>query len=289
MPRLKVTRREKEIINEIVYCKKKYAEGVATANEGLKNWARSQAKKYYAQLPSDLATFLKGVGYEEAHRYYLLLVVVGEEKPKPKPEPKPKPPAPKPEPEPEIPPPKPKELTMSQYRAVKSEFDQVGIPEWVWWPIMMCESGGNPNAHRVTRWEDSRGLFQINVAANPSYKRYDLYNPVVNARLIAEGWMLPVWRRAGINRDEPNFAAVKAVYKDGIRPAWTSSLEKKCENYYYQVKTGYYDASDGHYQVIQNQKADIDFSGGIKALGELAKGYAEAFGDFSQKIRKGEL
>lgn len=50
--------------------------------------------------------------------------------------------------------------------------------------IAFCESGFNTSAHN-TAGEDSRGLMQINVAsnANPQYKSYDLFNPVINTKI----------------------------------------------------------------------------------------------------------
>ncbi|HEY6022324.1 MAG TPA: transglycosylase SLT domain-containing protein, partial [Candidatus Paceibacterota bacterium] len=48
------------------------------------------------------------------------------------------------------------------YNSVKSVFDQQGVPEYVWFPIMQFESGGNPNA--VGDSGVSIGLFQLNTA-----------------------------------------------------------------------------------------------------------------------------
>jgi len=50
--------------------------------------------------------------------------------------------------------------------------------------IARCESSFDTTAHN-DRGEDSRGLMQINVAANanPQYYNLDLFNPVINARI----------------------------------------------------------------------------------------------------------
>lgn len=50
--------------------------------------------------------------------------------------------------------------------------------------IAYCESGYNSNAHNLAG-EDSRGLMQINVAANanPQYKNYNLFDPGINTRV----------------------------------------------------------------------------------------------------------
>ena len=47
--------------------------------------------------------------------------------------------------------------------------------------VAMAESSGNPTAHLLTSREDSRGLWQINVRAHPSYDANRLYDPAYNA------------------------------------------------------------------------------------------------------------
>ena len=47
--------------------------------------------------------------------------------------------------------------------------------------IAECESGFDTDAHNLTNREDSRGLMQINVMANPVYYTWDLYDPYQNA------------------------------------------------------------------------------------------------------------
>jgi cell wall-associated NlpC family hydrolase len=52
--------------------------------------------------------------------------------------------------------------------------------------IALAESGGHPRSHNASG-EDSRGLWQINAAAHPELaNRYDLYDPVHNARAAFE-------------------------------------------------------------------------------------------------------
>lgn len=48
--------------------------------------------------------------------------------------------------------------------------------------VALAESNGNPSAHN-TNGEDSRGLWQINVAAHPQYASYNLYDPLTNAQV----------------------------------------------------------------------------------------------------------
>jgi hypothetical protein len=48
--------------------------------------------------------------------------------------------------------------------------------------VCTCESGGNPNARALTAYEDSRGLWQVNLLAHPQYASVDLYDPAVNVQ-----------------------------------------------------------------------------------------------------------
>lgn len=67
--------------------------------------------------------------------------------------------------------------------------------------IAIRESGGNPNAHAVVTQpppgflpEDSRGLWQINVLANPRYAEQNLYDPKVNARAALDLYRAAGWK-----------------------------------------------------------------------------------------------
>ena len=61
--------------------------------------------------------------------------------------------------------------------------------------VCMAESRGDPTAHN-TNGEDSRGIFQINVApnANPGYAAEDLFDPWTNARVAHEIWQARGWQ-----------------------------------------------------------------------------------------------
>lgn len=51
--------------------------------------------------------------------------------------------------------------------------------------ICFCESNFETTAHN-TNGEDSRGLMQINIQANPKYKNLDLFDPETNAAVAFE-------------------------------------------------------------------------------------------------------
>ena len=61
--------------------------------------------------------------------------------------------------------------------------------------VCTAESGGDPTAH-ATIGEDSRGLFQINVApgAHPQLAAQDLYDPWVNAENALTLWQSSGWQ-----------------------------------------------------------------------------------------------
>lgn len=81
-----------------------------------------------------------------------------------------------------------------QYRALIQRY----WPRAEWenaYRVMMAESSGNPAAHN-TNGEDSRGLYQLNVAANanPSLAGENLYDPETNVRLAAQMWQERGWQ-----------------------------------------------------------------------------------------------
>ncbi len=108
---------------------------------------------------------------------------------------------------------------------VRSIANEYGIPEYVWLPILMSESGGNPNARALSTTEDSRGLFQINSAVHPQYANNNLYDPEVNARIAFSDFINPVWQT--VKDDNSMTAADKTAYvwKNGIRPKWTNEKD----------------------------------------------------------------
>lgn len=52
--------------------------------------------------------------------------------------------------------------------------------------IGMAESSGDPTARALTKYEDSRGLYQINLMAHPQYKGIDMSDPYENAKAAYE-------------------------------------------------------------------------------------------------------
>ncbi len=109
------------------------------------------------------------------------------------------------------------------YEKVKAIADEFGIPDYIWESVMMEESAGNPNAHANTSTEDSRGLFQINIKANPQYANKNLFDPEVNARIAFSDFINPVWQTIK-NRSDLTAADKSAyVWKEGIRPQWTDA------------------------------------------------------------------
>lgn len=73
----------------------------------------------------------------------------------------------------------------SVLQQIKSIFDAYGVPVWVWYPILIAESSGDPNA--VGDDGCSFGLFQLNQCAGQGmgHSSTDLFDPIKNAQIAA--------------------------------------------------------------------------------------------------------
>jgi hypothetical protein len=109
-----------------------------------------------------------------------------------------------------------------------------GIPKSVWYPIMMLESGGNPNARAFVNSqkakelgqgaEDSRGLFQINTFVWKDANSTLLYDPEYNAEYSFKNIIGPSTKK-GIEMGYSGWELTKYVEKHGQRPKWTDKVE----------------------------------------------------------------
>ena len=108
----------------------------------------------------------------------------------------------------------------STYLKVKVIMDEYGVPTAIWYPIMLMESGGNPKSHNP-KGEDSRGVFQINLYAHPQWSNLNLYDPEINARIAAENFLLPAYKKAQDKGLTSTIDQAEYVWRYGIRPKWT--------------------------------------------------------------------
>lgn len=115
-------------------------------------------------------------------------------------------------------------MTPEVYAQVKAVMDRYGIPEYIWYPIAVMESGGNPYAENITSREHSVGIFQINLVAHPEYASYDLKDPAVNAEIAARDFISWAWEQAKELFSSPEDQAAY-VWRYGIRPQWTAEKE----------------------------------------------------------------
>jgi len=116
-------------------------------------------------------------------------------------------------------------LTDDIAKKIDDIFAGFGVPRYIWEPIMQQESSGDPRAHANTKKEDSRGLFQINIKANPKYKDKDLFDPLVNAEIAARDFIAPAYKQAmGEGILDPAKSALY-TWRYGIRPNWESVQE----------------------------------------------------------------
>lgn len=60
----------REQLNQILYSKNQYNQGVTQQNQGLKNWAQSNAQQYYSQLPQDLMSQVQGMNASALQSFY---------------------------------------------------------------------------------------------------------------------------------------------------------------------------------------------------------------------------
>jgi Transglycosylase SLT domain len=104
----------------------------------------------------------------------------------------------------------------STYDQVNAVFSGLGVPDWIWYPISILESGGNPSSvHMDTNGYNSVGLFQLNMAPPTApggpgqgygYTIAQLQDPVENATIaakpIADAWNSALSSMPGASRDE---------------------------------------------------------------------------------------
>ena len=126
---------------------------------------------------------------------------------------------------------------MSWLDDVRKVFDKYQIPDYIWLAIMACESGGDPKARNGTG-EESRGLFQINIKANPKYAGLDLYDPVVNAEVAARDFIAPAYRKAKDEGMEDPLEYAEYVWRYGIQPYWDEAHKRTIRKYAEQVLKG---------------------------------------------------
>lgn len=119
-------------------------------------------------------------------------------------------------------------LNQEQTETLNRLFAGYGIPEYIWRSIAWGESELNPSALSVVkagnskglRPEESRGLFQINVQANPQFSSLDLYDPIVNATIAAQHFLRPAYAEAlKLYPDDPQGQALY-TWRTGIKPNW---------------------------------------------------------------------
>jgi hypothetical protein len=111
-------------------------------------------------------------------------------------------------------------ITDTQSSEVKSIFNMLGVPDYIWYPIMMEESGGNSGSNANNAKEDSRGLFQINVKAHPQWANVDLYDTKTNATYAATYFILPAYKAAVKKGITDPAAQAEYVWRYGIKPNW---------------------------------------------------------------------
>ncbi len=118
------------------------------------------------------------------------------------------------------------------YNAIKELMSREGIPEYVWWPIILQESGGNIGA--VGDQGTSFGLFQIHGNFSPSERQRLLTDPVYNAQKALSLWKArptDPWEFAAARAPYPSPEFVAYFWIAAQRPAaWTQYQQTKSVN-----------------------------------------------------------
>lgn len=118
---------------------------------------------------------------------------------------------------------------------------QYGIPTPILYSIVMTESGGNPNAQTVTPYEDSRGLFQVNVKAHMDANSTQLFNPEYNINYQVPN--LKTTYDQGVSKGLSGVALAQYVEQYGQRPLWTPTVASSISKYYTEYTGGKMDTS----------------------------------------------
>ncbi len=154
-------------------------------------------------------------------------------------------------------------LTIAQLQSLAQQTGLSGNAASVAAAIAMAESGGNTNAHALTIYEDSWGLWQINLRAHPGYSAASMQDPVQNARAmyaISSGgtnWQPWSTYTNGAYRQYLNSGTVTATpVKSGHSNAFPLGQCTWWANQRYHDLTGYYVPWNGNaYQWAQGAQS----------------------------------
>jgi hypothetical protein len=120
------------------------------------------------------------------------------------------------------------------YSKVKSIADQYGLPDYVWYPIIMTESGGNPDS--IGDNGQSFGLFQINKPSHPTFDLLQYNNPTYQAEYQIP-YLVEIYKQ-GVNQGVQGVELTKYVEKYGQRPVWNNTVSSNIEKYYLEITGG---------------------------------------------------
>jgi Lysozyme like domain len=120
--------------------------------------------------------------------------------------------------------------------------------------IALAESGGNPNAHHVTRREDSRGLWQINVRAHPSFAHANLYDPAVNAQAAVS-----VYRSQGLG--------AWSTYTSGAYESYLGNSSTSSSSRYGGTRPG--GGAEGQNELVDSALGNLLWGNPLKGFEQL--------------------
>lgn len=160
------------------------------------------------------------------------------------------------------------------------------IPEYIWKPILLTESSGNPNSVAHTSSEYSVGLFQVNVLANPQYRAIDLKDPLYNSEVAMRDFIKPAYDYLTAKGVTDQKQLAMAVYSGidpttgkyyssqygGIRPLWTTQTQNVFNDYYKSVVNPFNKKTDELTNDLNNVSGGLGkwFSGWIGRDSEIS-------------------
>jgi hypothetical protein len=127
------------------------------------------------------------------------------------------------------------EMPVSVYNELKTVGDKIGLPEYVWYPIAMYESHGDKKHHYVSKKEDSRGIFQVNIYAHEHVDKNKLYDVTYNAEIQMPELMTCYKRGKKLGLE--GLDLVFYIIRKGQRPNWECDYTR---NYIVRETTKYY-------------------------------------------------
>ena len=124
-------------------------------------------------------------------------------------------------------------MSSNVFNVLKKYGERYHLPVYIWYPIVMTESQGNPRASNRTSKEYSIGCFQVNTYAHKDVSASKLKNASYNAnyQMPKLFYVYVAGQRKGLS----GLSLLYYVAKYGQRPAWNSKYRNSLNSYYKKI------------------------------------------------------